>query len=271
MSNNCLVPSEGGLGLVLTGQGAGKAPIWAAGGGGVSWPLTNTADEAFEPNAVANAALNLHNPASAVNGLQISGSATTVAVPVAAIGSDTNIPLTINAKGSGTIAIGSVSTGAVTITPATTVTGALTLSSTLSVGASTGTAGHFIGSNGASAPTWQGVAFERVFSVPGVLSVQTGNGRVYANQAGSVTEVRASVGTAPTGASLIVDVLKNGTTMYTTQANRPTITAGNFTVVATLPDVTSLASGDYITVNVAQVGSSVPGSDLAVQITVTPT
>ena len=40
-------------------------------------------------------------------------------------GADTN--LTMNAKGTGTIGIGSVSTGAVTITPVTTITGALTL------------------------------------------------------------------------------------------------------------------------------------------------
>lgn len=59
-------------------------------------------------------------------GLKVTGAvaAGTVAAAVISSGSDAN--LTLNAKGTGTIGIGSVSTGAVTITPATTVTGALT-------------------------------------------------------------------------------------------------------------------------------------------------
>lgn len=64
--------------------------------------------------------------ASQAAGLKVTGAtaAGTVAAAVVSSGSDAN--LTINAKGSGTIGIGSVSTGAVTITPATTVTGAIT-------------------------------------------------------------------------------------------------------------------------------------------------
>ena len=59
-------------------------------------------------------------------GLKVTGAATGGTVAVAAIDSGSNTNLTINGKGSGTIGIGSVSTGAVTITPATTVTGAIT-------------------------------------------------------------------------------------------------------------------------------------------------
>lgn len=59
-------------------------------------------------------------------GLKVTGAtaAGTVAAAVISSGSDAN--LTVNAKGTGTIGIGSVSTGAVTITPATTVTGIIT-------------------------------------------------------------------------------------------------------------------------------------------------
>lgn len=59
-------------------------------------------------------------------GLKVTGAtaAGTVAAAVISSGADAN--LTINAKGAGTIGIGSASTGAVTITPATAVTGALT-------------------------------------------------------------------------------------------------------------------------------------------------
>jgi hypothetical protein len=38
-----------------------------------------------------------------------------------------------------------------------------------------------------------------------------------------IDEVRAHVGTAPTGAALILDVNDDGTTIFTTQANRPTV------------------------------------------------
>lgn len=64
--------------------------------------------------------------ASVATGISITGAAAAGGVAVAAISSGTDEALTINAKGTGTIGIGSVSTGAVTITPATTVTGALT-------------------------------------------------------------------------------------------------------------------------------------------------
>lgn len=64
--------------------------------------------------------------ASQVAGLKVTGAATGGTVAVVVTDSGSNANLTVNAKGSGTIGIGSVSTGAVTITPATTITGALT-------------------------------------------------------------------------------------------------------------------------------------------------
>ena len=77
----------------------------------------------------------------------------------------------------------------------------------------------------------------------------------------------ASVGVAPTGADLIVDINKNGTTIFTTQANRPTIAIGGFDSgrVENM-DVTSLADGDYLTADIDQVGSTVAGQDLQVFI-----
>jgi hypothetical protein len=82
----------------------------------------------------------------------------------------------------------------------------------------------------------------------------------------TITNVIVSVGTAPTGASLIVDVNKNGTTIFTTQANRPTIAAAGNADTSSVPAVTSLTSSDYLTVDIDQVGSTVKGSDLTVQI-----
>lgn len=104
------------------------------------------------------------------------------------------------------------------------------------------------------------------FGKEGVLAVGAGTARWYAKSAWTITQVRASVGTAPTGASLIVDVNKSGTTIFTTQSNRPTIAASGFTDLADAIDVTAIADGDYLTVDIDQIGSSVAGSDLTVQV-----
>lgn len=105
------------------------------------------------------------------------------------------------------------------------------------------------------------------FPTSGTVSTGTGALRVYVEEACTIVGARASVGTAPTGATLIVDVNKNGTTIYTTQGNRPTIAiSGNTSGTPTTPDVTSLAAGDYLTVDTDQVGSSVAGADLMVTV-----
>lgn len=109
-------------------------------------------------------------------------------------------------------------------------------------------------------------SFCATFGKDGVCAVATGALRWYARGAWTITQVRASVGTAPTGASLIVDVNKNGTTIFTTQSNRPTIAASGFTDLADAINVSALADGDYLTVDTDQVGSSVAGSNLTVQV-----
>ena len=84
--------------------------------------------------------------------------------------------------------------------------------------------------------------------------------------AGKITFVTAAVVTAPVGATAIMDIHKNGTTMYTTQANRPTIAAGSTYVTATLPDVTIWAAGDVLQLEIDQKGSSTDGADLSVVV-----
>lgn len=85
----------------------------------------------------------------------------------------------------------------------------------------------------------------------------------------TISGVRASVGVAPAGASVIVDVNKNGTTIFTTQANRPTIAAAaNTSGNVTNMDVTTVAAGEYLTIDIDQIGSTTAGSDLTVQIEV---
>lgn len=110
-------------------------------------------------------------------------------------------------------------------------------------------------------------AYVPLFSRQGPLTVLAGTHRYYVESNATISTVRAAVGTAPTGTSLIVDVNKNGTTIYGTQANRPTIAVSANTATGGTASVTSLAAGDYLTVDIDQVGSTVAGSDLTVIIT----
>lgn len=108
------------------------------------------------------------------------------------------------------------------------------------------------------------------FYKSGTLTTTTGTQRLPIDGTCTVVGTRLMVGTAPVGANIIVDVNKNGSTIYTTQANRPAITAGqNAGGPGTTPDVTALAAGDYLSIDIDQVGSTTAGSDLTVAIIVT--
>lgn len=101
----------------------------------------------------------------------------------------------------------------------------------------------------------------------GALTVGTGKDRVVVPFNAEIVSVSAVVGTAPTGADLILDVLKNGTSIFTTPANRPTVTAGSTqTTTFPRPDVFSVSRGDVLALSVVQVGSTVAGSDLDVVV-----
>lgn len=111
---------------------------------------------------------------------------------------------------------------------------------------------------------------ESLFSYGGTLPTPpyAGSHRLY-NRSGKTRTVVgcwAAAGTAPTGASIIVDVDKDGTTIYTTQANRPEIAISGFVSALETPDVTSWADGSYLNVEIDQVGSTVVGADLTVGI-----
>jgi hypothetical protein len=71
--------------------------------------------------------------------------------------------------------------------------------------------------------------------------------------------------TAPTGAALIADVNIAGTSLWaTTQANRPTIAAAATSGTGTAFDTTTLTDGDVLTIDVDQIGSTIPGGQATV-------
>jgi hypothetical protein len=92
------IVSPGGLNII-TPQGLliNGSPLSAD----ISFPATAFTDMSFRPNNVANNALDLVNNVGAVNGIRISGTATTVSPLISAVGADTNIAITLAPKGSG--------------------------------------------------------------------------------------------------------------------------------------------------------------------------
>jgi hypothetical protein len=106
------------------------------------------------------------------------------------------------------------------------------------------------------------------FFIAGAQTAAAKKSSALVPMSGVITDIRAYVDTAPTGAALIVDVNKNGTTVFTTQGNRPTIAISGNASTTTAPDVVAVAAGDRISVDVDQIGSGVAGSDLHVTVTI---
>lgn len=105
--------------------------------------------------------------------------------------------------------------------------------------------------------------FDRV----GVVAVGAGVRRLRFPVAATILGVSAAINEAPTGAALIADVHLSGESVFTTQADRPSIAAGAFDSGAeSVPDITAVPAGGYLTVDVDQVGATTAGSDLVVVV-----
>jgi hypothetical protein len=77
----------------------------------------------------------------------------------------------------------------------------------------------------------------------------------------TISAVYLKAETAPTGADLIIDINKNGTTIFSTQANRPKITAGGTSSTSAAPDITTFAQHDILSIDIDQVGSTISGGN----------
>ncbi len=93
------------------------------------------------------------------------------------------------------------------------------------------------------------------------IEVQT-YGELVMSRSGSIVGESGYIDTAPTGTAAIIDILKNGTTVYTTKpqfaASANTLTAGTLKTDGT----EDFSPGDRITFKVTQKGSSEPGEGL---------
>jgi hypothetical protein len=100
-----------------------------------------------------------------------------------------------------------------------------------------------------------------IFSRQNAISPVVGNTRFYFDSTRVISQVRASLGTAPTGSGATFDTLINGVSIGTV-----TIAAGQNT--ATLALNRTVNANDYATVSILSVGSTVAGADLTLVITV---
>lgn len=83
----------------------------------------------------------------------------------------------------------------------------------------------------------------------------------------TIKKAFARVKTTPTGAALILDINKNGTSIWNTnQGNRLQIAAAATSGSQTTFDTSTLAEGDYLTLDIDQIGSTVAGADLTAEL-----
>lgn len=111
------------------------------------------------------------------------------------------------------------------------------------------------------------ITVNRAFAwyVSGTLATGTNQGpRYVVPQAMTIVKVWLIARTAPTSAAILIDINKNGSTIWSTQGNRATIAASATTGNTTTFNTTALAAGDYLDFDIDQVGSSVAGVDLTV-------
>lgn len=100
-----------------------------------------------------------------------------------------------------------------------------------------------------------------------------------------LVSVQAKVGTAPASTDVLIDVNKNGTTIFTDQAKRVKITAGTtagsvkneaalpagtnyiYTPYPTAQPLATFADGDTVSIDVDQIGTGTVGANLGVVLT----
>ncbi len=79
--------------------------------------------------------------------------------------------------------------------------------------------------------------------------------RFYVDRAGTILEVRPNVVRGDGSATMQLDILKNGATIYPA-ATKPNVAAAGFVNGSFVPDTTAFADGDYFQINVLNNGGT---------------
>ena len=93
--------------------------------------------------------------------------------------------------------------------------------------------------------------------------MRTGNLGVRFPADGTLIGVICDLGLAATGAPVLIDVLKNGVSIFGTV---PQFAAGVGGVATFVPTDIDVLSTDRYTISILEVGSTTPGADLVVQM-----
>lgn len=84
--------------------------------------------------------------------------------------------------------------------------------------------------------------------------------------AGTMVKAWAKIVTAPVGASILIDINLDGTSIWaSTQANRLSIVSAATSGTQTAFDTTTFTAGQVLTLDIDQIGSTTPGAGLTVQ------
>lgn len=95
----------------------------------------------------------------------------------------------------------------------------------------------------------------------GTQFVSTGAHKYYVDHPGTDMGLRASLSTPPVGSDLVVALRKNGAVIQLATIPEGEITSGYLTL-----SPGTVSAGDYFTVDVTQVGATVPGDELTVTL-----
>lgn len=107
------------------------------------------------------------------------------------------------------------------------------------------------------------------FCIPGALTTGANKAPSFIMRTvGTIIDAYAYARTVPSGAALIFDINKNGSTIWATQGNRLQIASGQSTGTQTSFDTTALVANDRLDIDIDQIGSSVAGSDITVELTI---
>ena len=107
------------------------------------------------------------------------------------------------------------------------------------------------------------VNFEKNVSQSETLQLIVGTSRWYPTSNITIQSVTASISTAPTGSSVLLDINKGGVSVLPSQL---TIAAGANQATPLTPTTTDVSTSEYLTLDVDQIGSTIAGADLVVTI-----
>lgn len=110
-----------------------------------------------------------------------------------------------------------------------------------------------------------------MFYIDGTLSTgDSQSAKIRIPFAGTITRADAYIDTAPTDASILIQAQINDADIWT-DGQRLTIEASATSGTTSTFTTSTVSDGDYITLDIDQVGSTVAGSDLTVSLTILKT